>query len=64
MARELVMAGRLTWWGWSHLTLAVIALGAAAYFFAIGDLLGGIACLLSAISAASLIYTALKNNKA
>jgi hypothetical protein len=64
MAREFVRAGRLTSWGWLYLTLTIIAIGAAVYFFATGSLLGGIACLLSAISDGSFIYTGWKNNKA
>jgi hypothetical protein len=64
MAREFVRGGRLTWWGWLYLTLAIIALGAAAYFFANGSPLGGGACLMSAIADGSFIYTGWKNNKA
>ena len=63
MARGFV-AGKLTWWGWSCLTLGLISLSSAPYFFATGDLLGGIVGLMNAITGASLIYTGWKNDKA
>ena len=64
MASEDVRAGRLTRWGWWHLAIMIMALVAAARFFATGYPLGVVACLVSAYVNGSFIYTGWKNDKA